>query len=134
MAKLDHIAIVVKDLERSVDLFRDAFGMELDRIEDLPDRGVRVAFMTLHETRIELLQPQGEDSEVASWVARHGQGLHHLAISVDDVDDALDRARSAGAEPIEKGAGPGAGGARVAFLHPRTTSGVLVEFVEHGGH
>jgi methylmalonyl-CoA/ethylmalonyl-CoA epimerase len=104
-------------------------------VEDLPDRGVRVAMLRVGDTRIELVQPLSETSEVSAFLAKRGEGLHHLALAVGDVAEARSTACRWGAKPIPSAGGAGAGGARVAFLHPRTMNGVLVELVEGGdGH
>jgi len=132
MTKLDHIAMVVADLDKAVALYRDGFGLELDRIEDLPARGVRVAFLSLGDTHVELVQSLRDDSEIAAWAVRHGEGMHHVALAVSDIEAALAGAEAAGASRVKGSEGTGAGGSRVAFLHPRSTAGVLLELVEHG--
>jgi len=130
MTGLDHIAVVVDDLDKAVSLYRDGLGLDFQGIEELTERGVKVAFMAVGGTRIELIQSIREDSEVATWVRGHGEGLHHVAFQVDDLDKALDQAEAAGATRVKGSTRKGAGGARVAFLHPKTTSGVLLEMVE----
>ena len=132
MPKLDHIAIVVKDLDKAIGLFRDGLQMALERVEDLPDRGVRVAFLVLGSTHLELIESQRADSEVAAWIDRHGEGLHHVALAVDDLQAALTGAEAAGAQRIQGSERSGAGDTQVAFLHPKTLCSVLVELVEHG--
>ncbi len=127
------MAVVVRNLDRAVALYRDGLGLDLERVEDLPERGVRVAFLRAGETRIELVQPVRDDAEVSGFLARRGEGLHHLAFRPPDLDGALEASRAAGATPVGNAAGKGAGGTRVAFLHPKTTGGVLIELVEEPG-
>lgn len=127
------MAVVVRNLDRAVALYRDGLGLDLERVEDLPERGVRVAFLRAGGTRIELVQPMRDDSEVSEFLARRGEGLHHLAFRPPDLDGALEASRATGATTVGGDAGKGAGGTRVAFLHPKTTGGVLIELVEEPG-
>ncbi len=124
------MAVVVRNLDRAVALYRDGLGLDLERVEDLPERGVRVAFLRAGGTRIEIVQPVRDDSEVSEFLARRGEGLHHLAFRAPDLDRAVEASRARGATTVGGDAEKGAGGARVAFLHPKTTGGVLIELVE----
>ncbi len=132
MSRIDHVALCVRDLDAALPLWRDGLGLRLDGIEEVPERKVRVAFLQAGDLRIELVQPTADDSEVSSFLARRGEGLHHLAFAVDDLASALSRAGDAGAAALPGAGKAGAGGTRVAFLHPRTANGVLVELVEGG--
>jgi methylmalonyl-CoA/ethylmalonyl-CoA epimerase len=132
MNRLHHLAVCVHELEAALPLWRDGLGFVLDSIEDLPERKVRVAMLRLGDTRIELVQPTADDSEVSGFLAKRGEGLHHLALAVDDLDAALSQAVDGGAKAVPAPERVGAGGARVAFLHPRAANGVLVELVEDG--
>lgn len=125
------MAVVVRDLDRAVRLYRDGLGLHLEHIEDLPERGVRVAFFRAGGTRIEVVQPLRDDSEVSAFLARRGEGLHHLAFRPPDVERTVEASREAGATVVGDG-GPGAGGTRVVFLHPKSTAGVLIELVAEG--
>jgi len=127
---LDHVAIVVRDLDRAVALYRDWIGLALERVEDLPERGVRVAFLRAGASRIELVQPIRDDSEVSAFLERRGEGLHHVAFQVPDLARVLSDLGRAGML-VEQEARAGADGTRVAFLHPKRTGGVLIELVEH---
>ncbi len=128
--KLDHVGIAVRSLDERLGLWKEALGLELEAIEAVPGEGVRVAILRAGESRIELLEPLGEQSPIARHLERRGEGLHHLTIEADDLDTALERASDAGAEVLGGGARPGAGGKRVAFLHPRSCGGVLIELSE----
>jgi methylmalonyl-CoA/ethylmalonyl-CoA epimerase len=128
--KLDHVGIAVRSLDERLALWRDALGLELLGIETVPSEGVRVAILRAGESRVELLEPIEEKSPIARHLERRGEGLHHLTIEADDLDAALERAAGAGAEVLGGGARPGSGGRRVAFLHPRSCGGVLIEISE----
>lgn len=130
---LHHVAVVVRDLDQALAIYQNGLGLELDRIEDLPDRGVRVAFLRAGGTKIELVQPVRENSEVSEFLARRGEGLHHVAFRTFALEDAVRACSAAGAKPVGGDARRGAGGTRVAFLHPKTTGGVLIELVEESG-
>jgi len=132
MKRLDHLAVCVRDLEAALRVWRDGLGLEVVGFEDLPDRQVRVAMLRIGDTRIELVQPLSDASEVSSFLARRGEGLHHVAFAVEDVDGALAAATASGAVALPGAGQAGAGGTRVAFLHPRSVNGVLVELVERG--
>ena len=132
MKRLDHLAVCVRDLEAALRVWRDGLGLEVVGFEDLPDRQVRVAMLRIGDTRIELVQPLSDASEVSRFLARHGEGLHHVAFAVEDVDGALAAATASGAVALPGAGQAGAGGSRVAFLHPRSANGVLVELVEQG--
>ncbi len=132
MKRLDHLAVCIRDLEAALRVWRDGLGLEVVGFEDLPDRQVRVAMLRIGDTRIELVQPLSDASEVSRFLARHGEGLHHVAFAVEDVDGALAAATASGAVALPGAGQAGAGGTRVAFLHPRSANGVLVELVEQG--
>jgi methylmalonyl-CoA/ethylmalonyl-CoA epimerase len=133
MACLAHVAVVVRDLEAALRVYRDALALPLDRVEELPDRGLRVAFLALGGgAHLELIQPLRDDSEVSAFLAKRGEGLHHIALAVDDLASALDGVSEAGLSPLPGAGRPGAGGHPVAFLHPRSTNGVLVELSGQG--
>ena len=127
---LHHVAICVTDLDKAMALYVDGLGLVLDRVEDVPGRGIRVAFLRLGDAHVELIQPTRDDSEVSAFMAKRGEGLHHVALSVGSLDEAMAAAKSSGGREIPEASGVGAGGRPVAFLHPRTTHGVLIELVE----
>ncbi len=128
--KIHHLGLAVRSLEEAAAFYRDALGLELAGREEIPSEGVRVAFLPAGEPRIELLEALGEDSPVARFVAKRGEGIHHICFEVRDLDDAVNRAKEKGATFIDPPIRTGAGGARVAFVHPRSARGVLVELRE----
>ena len=133
MNKIDHIGIAVNSLADAVPVFSALLGSNSSGTEDVPSEGVRVAFFGAGLGRLELLEATGPDSPVARFLARRGEGVHHVCLAVDDLEAALDRAEAAGLRVLEPRVREGAGGHRVAFLHPGTTSGVLIELSEAGG-
>ena len=124
---LDHVAIVVRDLDESIQLWRDALGLELAHVEEVPEQQVRTAIFGHGMGRVELISPTTADSGVARFLASRGEGLHHVCIEVEDIEAAMESLRKAGAPLIDKEPRPGAGGARVAFVHPKGMRGVLTE-------
>ncbi len=131
--RLDHVAIAVEDLEAAVSVYSELLDAEAAGRETVESEGVDVAFFDLGETRIELMEPRGPDTPVGRFLERRGPGLHHVALGVPDIESALERCRAAGLEPAGDAPRPGSGGGRVAFLHPRGTSGVLIELSERPG-
>jgi len=129
-SKIDHIGILVPNLGESVTLYRDVLGFEYIGEEDLPDEGVRVAMFKVGESRIELLEPYADNESLQRFLENRGSGIHHMAVAVEDIDKSLVELEANGAKLIDKKARPGAGGHRVAFLHPKGTSGVLLELCE----
>ncbi len=128
---VDHLGIAVADLETGIRLWRDVLGLELERAEEVPTEQVKVAFLRLDRAtgrgHVELLQPTAPESAIAKFVAKRGPGLHHVAIAVADVAAALRSCAEAGIEAIDTAPRVGAGGKQVAFLHPKSTGGVLIE-------
>jgi methylmalonyl-CoA/ethylmalonyl-CoA epimerase len=130
MRKLHHIGIAVKDLEEALKAYTDGLGLSLTEIEELEDRQVRAALLQLGESRLELLEATDPDSVIASFVKRFGPGIHHFAIEVDDIEQALQTAEDNGLELIDREPDRGAGGMKVAFIHPKSIGGVLIELCE----
>jgi methylmalonyl-CoA/ethylmalonyl-CoA epimerase len=124
---LDHVAIVVKDLDKAIGLYRDALGLELKEVEEVPEQQVRTAIFGHGLGRVELICPTTSDSGVARFLEKRGEGLHHICIEVEDIEAAMAALRAQGAPLIDEVPKPGAGGARVAFIHPKGTHGVLIE-------
>ena len=124
---LDHIAIATDDLEESLRFWQDALGLEPSHTEDLPDRGIRVAFLPVGDTRIELITPLRDDSEVSGFLSKRGGGIHHLAFSTPDVDADVEELKGKGVRLTGESAAPGAHGCRVAFIHPKASKGTLIE-------
>ena len=124
---LDHVAIVVKDLDASIAFYRDVLGLELHDIEEVPGQKVKTAIFGRGMGRIELICPTSADTGVARFLDKRGEGLHHVCIEVEDIEAAMAELRKKGAPLIDEIPQPGAGGARVAFVHPKGARGVLTE-------
>jgi methylmalonyl-CoA/ethylmalonyl-CoA epimerase len=130
---IDHIGVAVEDLDAAVGLYEDAFEMALAHRETVESQGVEAVLLDVGGGHVELLRPLGPDTAVGKFLSRNGPGLHHVAYGVDDIDATLRRLESAGLELIDRKARIGIRGSRVAFLHPRSTGGVLTEIVEPAG-
>ena len=127
---LDHVAIVVRDLEAAIRLYRDTLGLELVAVEEVPEQAVTTAIFGRGMGRVELICPTTADSGVARFLEKKGEGLHHICLEVEDLQAALQALRASGAPLIDETPRPGAGGAKVAFVHPRGARGVLTELRE----
>ncbi len=127
--RIDHIAVVVEDIEQALSLFRDTLGLELSHTETIPEQGVKIAFLPVGESEIELLEPLSADTSIAKFLAKRGEGMHHICLEVEDIDAALADLKEKGVRLINKTAVAGAHG-RVAFIHPKSTHGVLIELLE----
>ncbi|HEX04179.1 MAG TPA: methylmalonyl-CoA epimerase [Bacteroidetes bacterium] len=127
LKKISHIGIAVNNLDENIQLYRDVMGMEFMGIEEVAEQKVRVAMFKIGESRIELLEPTSEDSPVAKFLASRGEGMHHLCYEVDDVDASLKHLDGKGVRLIDKQSRLGAENAKVGFIHPKSTGGVLVE-------
>jgi methylmalonyl-CoA/ethylmalonyl-CoA epimerase len=134
LGRIDHVGVAVEDLDAAIALYQDSLGMPLAHRETVEDQGVEAALLDVGEGHIELLRPLGEDTPVGKFVAKKGGGMHHVAYAVDDIDATLAQIKDAGLELIDAEPRIGIRGSRVAFLHPRSTDGVLTEIVEpaHG--
>ncbi|HKW79236.1 MAG TPA: methylmalonyl-CoA epimerase [Candidatus Limnocylindria bacterium] len=127
---LHHVAVVVRDIDAELAFYRDTLGLEARSIETVPDQRVRVAFLVVGKTLLELLQPTDAESGVARYLRERGRStMHHLCFAVDDLAGTLDRLASAGVELVDRTPRRGAEG-DVAFLHPRAGNGVLVELID----
>jgi len=128
---IDHIGIAVKNLDDAVRLYRDVLGFKLQGIHTLAERRVKVAFFSVgHESRIELLEPLDGESPVAKFLETRGEGIQHLAVRVKNIEVALEDFRQKGVTLIDEKPRAGAEGARIAFVHPKSTRGVLLELVQ----
>jgi methylmalonyl-CoA epimerase len=127
--KIDHIAIVVENLESALDVYRDALGMTVTDVREMPEQDVKMAFLPAGDSEIELLEPIHADSGIAKYLAKRGEGLHHVCLEVDDIEATLADLRAKGAQLIDETPRRGAYG-RVAFIHPKGAHGVLVELVQ----
>lgn len=130
---IDHIGIAVRALEDALPFWSKALGLPVGGFETVATERVKVAFLPVGSARLELLEATDAESTIARHVEKRGAGIHHLTLRVDDLDAMLAQATAHGAQVLGDGARPGAEGTRVAFLHPKTTDGVLVELVERPG-
>jgi methylmalonyl-CoA/ethylmalonyl-CoA epimerase len=130
--KIDHIGIAVKSLAEAVKVYEDALGLTVDGYDQVDDQGVRVAMLAIGESRIELLEPTVPDSPIQKFMATRGEGIHHIAVLVDNIEAALERLKESGVRLIDSTPRKGAHNTRIAFIHPSSTHGVLLELVEHG--
>lgn len=125
--KIDHLGIAVTSIEDSLAFYRDALGLEVSGREEVAEQGVTVCMLPVGASRVELLEPTSPDTPVGKFLARRGPGIHHICYRVDDIRAAIDRMKAAGARLIDEEPRIGAGGHLVAFVHPASTGGVLVE-------
>ena len=128
--KLHHIGIAVRSLDEALPHYRDGLGLPFEGIEDVPSEQVRVAMLTLGESRIELLEPTADESPIAKFLEKRGPGVHHLAFEVESAQEIVEVLLDGGAPIIGDAPREGAHGTQVAFLHPRYLGGVLAELVE----
>jgi len=131
--KIDHIGIATNDIEQLASIYRDALGLNVVETEEVASQKVRVAMLPVGESRIELLEATADDSPISKFLAKRGPGIHHVAFNVDDIRAALAELKSKGARLIDEEPRTGAGGCLVAFIHPSSTGGVLIELVERVG-
>ncbi|HYG11580.1 MAG TPA: methylmalonyl-CoA epimerase [Pyrinomonadaceae bacterium] len=129
--KIEHIGIATHKIDDALKFWRDALGLRVVETEEVAEQGVRVAMLPVGEPRIELLEPTSESSPVAKFLEKRGAGIHHIAVRVDDIRAALARLKEQGARLIDESPRVGAGGCLVAFVHPASVGGVLLELVEH---
>lgn len=130
MKKIDHIAIATKSLSQSLEFFEKKLGLSCDKIEELADRGIRVAFLPIGDTRIELVEAMRDDSEISGFIEKRGPGLHHIAFEPDDIENDFERLQNDGVIFTGKSLTTGAHGAQVAFIHPKSSQGVLIELTK----
>ena len=127
---INHIAVVVDDMEKSLSFWRDALGMDLHELRDVPAEKSQVAFLPLAGSEIELVKPTSDDSGIAKYLAKRGPGMHHICVEVDDMDGMLAQLKSKGIRLINEEPRIAADGKKYAFVHPESTSGVLVELYQ----
>ena len=128
--RIDHIGVAVEDLDEAIRLYGERLGMPLQHRETVEQQGVEAVLLGVGESHVELLRPLGPDTAVGKFLQRSGPGLHHVAYGTDDIESALDAVRAAGLALIDEQPRTGIRGSRVAFLHPKSTGGVLTELVE----
>ena len=129
--KIEHIGIATRSLDEALGFWRDALGLEVVHTEVVEEQKVRVAMLPVGEPRIELLEPTADDSPVAKFLEKRGAGIHHIAVRVDNIRAALARLKESGARLIDEAPRVGANNCLVAFVHPSSAGGVLLELVEH---
>jgi methylmalonyl-CoA epimerase len=131
LTKIDHIGIAVHSIEQARIFYEQVLGLECERIEEVASQKVRTAFFTLGETHIELLEPMDKSGPIAKFLEKRGEGIHHIAYLSEDLAAQLEQARDSGCTLINEQPVRGAGGKQIAFLHPKSTGGVLTEICEN---
>jgi methylmalonyl-CoA epimerase len=129
--KIDHIGIAVKSLAEAIRVYENALGLKVSGYDQVDDQGVRVAMLNIGESRIELLEPTGPESPVEKFMNKRGEGIHHIAVEVDDIEKTLEQLKAAGVRLVDSAPRQGAHNTRIAFIHPSSTHGVLLELVQH---
>ena len=129
-ARLDHIGIAVSNIDDALAFYRDALGLEIEAPEEVASQRVRARFIPAGEAALELLEATSDDSPIAKYVRKRGPGLHHITLRVDDIAAALAHLKARGVRLIDESPRPGAHGSLVAFIHPSSAQGVLVELVQ----
>lgn len=127
--KINHVAIVVQDIDAALNFWEQTFGLELDHVEDVPSQKSKVAFLPLGESEIELVQPTTSDSGLANFLEKRGEGMHHICIEVSDIDATLAELKSKGVRLINE-IPEELPGRKMAFIHPKAANGVLVELYQ----
>jgi methylmalonyl-CoA/ethylmalonyl-CoA epimerase len=127
---INHVAVVVENMEASLAFWRDALGIELHEMRDVPAEQSQVAFLPLAGAEVELVMPTTEDSGIAKYLAKRGPGMHHICLEVDDIDGMMAQLRAKNVRLINEEARVGADGKKYAFVHPQATGGVLVELYQ----
>jgi methylmalonyl-CoA epimerase len=130
VVKIDHIAIAVQNLDEAIKVYKEALGLELAGEEEVPEQGVRVAFLPIGDTRLELLEPLSSESPVAKFLEKRGEGIHHICLEVEDLEKALAELASKGVKLIDEKPRLGAHGRKMAFVHPKSLHGVLLELYQ----
>ncbi len=129
--KIDHIGIAVRDLDRSVEIYRDIFGFELLEVEDVPSQKVKVAKFNVGGVHIEFLQPLADDSPISKFLEKKGEGIHHIAYYTDDIDGLIEDFKNKGIKMINDKPSRGSSGTVIAFVHPKSSI-ILTELVSKG--
>lgn len=128
--KLDHIGIAVKNLDEALKFYQEILGLECAGTEVVEEQKVRVAFLPIGDTEVELLESTDEEGPIAKFIEKKGEGIQHLAFRVDNIETAIEEMKEKGVRMIDEKPRYGAGGARIAFCHPKSTNGILVELSE----
>jgi methylmalonyl-CoA/ethylmalonyl-CoA epimerase len=127
---INHVAVVVDDMEKALAFWRDALGMEMHELRDVPDEKSQIAFLPLAGAEVELVRPTSADSGIAKYLAKRGPGMHHICLEVDDIVSMLARLRAKGVRLINEEPRTSPDGKKYAFIHPESTAGVLVELYQ----
>ncbi len=130
LKNIEHIGIAVQNLEESLKFYQEILGLEFLKKEKVESQGVNIAFLEIGESKIELLEPLNEESTIARFINKNGQGIHHFAILVDSIEDKINAMQAQGARLIGDMATEGADNMKIIFVHPKTTNGVLLELCE----
>jgi methylmalonyl-CoA epimerase len=130
VVKIDHIAIAVQNLDEAIKVYKEALGLELAGEEEVPEQGVRVAFLPIGDTRLELLEPLSSESPVAKFLEKRGEGIHHICLEVEDLEKTLAELANKGVKLIDEKPRLGAHGRKMAFVHPKSLHGVLLELYQ----
>jgi methylmalonyl-CoA/ethylmalonyl-CoA epimerase len=128
--RIDHVAMVVEDLEATLSFWRDGLGLELTHIQDVPAEKSQVAFLPVGASEVELVNPTSEESGLKRYLEKRGPGMHHLCLEVDDIDGMLAHLKEKGIQLINQTPVDGLGGRRYAFIHPKSANGVMVELYQ----
>lgn len=128
--KVDHIGIAVKSIEESVPFYTEVLGLKLLGVEEVESEKVKVAFIKVGDIKLELLEPTSDESAIAKYIEKRGEGIHHVALGVNSIEDRIEEMKNKGISMIQEQAKIGAGGALVAFMHPKSTGRVLFELCE----
>ena len=130
LTHIEHLGIAVKSIEESLPYYEQVLGLKCYSVEEVADQKVKTAFFKIGQTKIELLEPTSDESTIAKFIEKRGEGIHHIAFATDGVADALAEVESKGVRLIDKAPRKGAEGLNIAFLHPKSTGGVLTELCE----
>jgi len=131
ITRIDHVAILLPELADGTSFWVDALGLPLEKIEEIPEQQVKIALISVGDSHIELLEPTDDASGVAGYLQKHGPGLHHICLEVDDIDETIARLKEANVPLIDEEPKAGKDGKRLAFIHPKGTGGVLVELYQY---
>ena len=127
LSHIEHLGIAVKSLDEAIPYYENVLGLKCYAVEEVASQKVKTAFFKIGQTKLELLEPTSEDSTIAKFIEKRGEGVHHVAFATDNLPEALEDAASKGVQLIDKAPRPGAEGLEIAFLHPKSTKGVLTE-------
>jgi len=127
--RIDHVGIAVRNLEEAIKVW-EGLGLKVEEVEEVPEQKVRTAIIHVGESRIELLEPTAEDSPIAKFIAKRGEGIHHIALGVENIEEHLKKLKEEGYRLIDEEPRIGAGGAKIAFVHPKAVTGVLLELCQ----